>query len=207
MQVQVVLRCAVERKFPLEVDQSAPIATMKKKIYEQEGIPPELQRLVFARKQLDDECVLSDCGVEDGASFYLISHVRRVRAVPRWVVSFTLSHPRWACYSHRPSTRALSTSQRVLDELAEVLDRVAGQRGHIVLRQVGLVHRQDGHNEEEHDEHGLHAGDPQVAREPARLWRRGGVRGGAPGARRLLRNVRRRREHVPSRRCATLGPQ
>ena len=56
----------------LEVNQSDNIKVVKEKIYEQEGILPSQQLLIFAGKKLEDNLSLSKYDIKQGSTLYLL---------------------------------------------------------------------------------------------------------------------------------------
>jgi hypothetical protein len=51
------------------------VADVKAKIQEQEGIPPDQQKLMFDGRQLEDGDTLQDCGVKKGSKLQLILRI------------------------------------------------------------------------------------------------------------------------------------
>jgi len=66
------------------VEPNNTIEQVKCKIYEQEGIPPEQQRLIFAGKQLEDSPTLSDYNINEDKTLQLWNNTR-VCPTPWWL--------------------------------------------------------------------------------------------------------------------------
>jgi hypothetical protein len=52
------------------------VETVKTRIQEKEGVPPDRQHLIFAGKQLENTSTLADCGIGSGSTLHLILRLR-----------------------------------------------------------------------------------------------------------------------------------
>lgn len=74
--MQIFFKTLTGKTLTLDLDPNDSIESVKTKIHDKEGVPPDQQRLVFGGKQLEDGHVLSDYDVKEESTVHLILRLR-----------------------------------------------------------------------------------------------------------------------------------
>jgi ubiquitin len=74
--MEIFAKTLTGKTITLDVKSSDSIEHVKMKIQDKEGIPPDMQRLVFSGEEREDSRTLAECNIKNGSVVHLVLNLR-----------------------------------------------------------------------------------------------------------------------------------